>query len=96
MGILDVFELVPQLRDLESLKISELNVESSERPFDKARRVMTPVSHCLATATVEDLHRTVMHELGRDQGFTWVLLYPNGRLSSATDVSGVRSLLTTA
>ena len=93
MGILDVFELVPQLRDLESLKISELNVESSERPFDKARRVMIPVSHCLATATVEDLHRTVMHELGRDQGFTW---YPNGRLSSATDVSGVRSLLITA
>ena len=43
MGILDVFELVPHLRDLEGLKISELNVEPMDTPLEKAKRVMIPV-----------------------------------------------------
>ena len=39
MGILEVFELIPLLRELERLKISELSVEPLHIPIDRARRV---------------------------------------------------------
>ena len=68
MGIGEVFELLPHLRDLERLNIAALSVVPLDTPQSEARSTLLPVSAIRFTHDTIDGRATFMHdENGQDK-----------------------------